>query len=179
MIRKKKVREPSIREAVKKLCPDLKKEDLITAFRFNLDPEIPGKRLDGIAVADRENLTLYVDGNIDKRIPLSDTLEFKTENGVGTVFSIYKTADNVEHLLCIADMKCAKLMIDSVKLLNRICERGIGYYDIIKKHRKDIPEGEILGGRGVCPKCGRPLPRGSEKCPRCTSKFKTVKGFGE
>lgn len=174
MIRKKKKREPNIREIVKKLCPELKKEDFITAFRFNLDPNIPGKRLDGVVVADRANVTVFADGKECEKIALSDISEYRTENGVGTIFVSYKLKNGEEILLCLGDMKCSKQAIASVKLLNRIAEFGIEYYDKIKARRKDRQEGDLIGERGVCSKCGRPLPRGSEKCPRCTSKFKTL-----
>lgn len=172
--RKKRDREPSVMDAVKKLCPDLKKDDLIAAFGYNLDPFVPGKRCDGIVVADRENIILFLDGKKEKRISLSEISELKSENGVGTIFVSYKLNDGSEYLLCIGDMKCSKRAIGAVKQINRIKERGFEYYDKTKKNSKGISDQEQLGGGRVCPKCGRPFPRGSDKCPRCTSKFKTL-----
>lgn len=167
--RKKREREPSIMDSVKKLCPDLRRDDVIAAFGFNLDPLIPGKHRDGVFVADRENITLFVDGKESAKIALSDITELKTENGVGTIFASYKLEDGSEHLLCVGDMKCSKAVIEAVKRINRIKERGIEYYDKTKnKHTNRI------GGREVCSKCGRPFAKGSEKCTHCTGKLKSL-----
>ncbi len=172
--RKKKKSEPSVMDAVKKLRPDLKKEDLVTAFSFNLDPVVPGKRRDGVVIVDRDSLILFLDGKEENRFALSEISELKTENGVGTIFVFCKLNDGAEQLLCIGDMTCSKKAIESVKQINRIKERGFEYYDKLKNLKKDHSKEDAADDKKVCPKCGRPLPRGSEKCPRCTSKFKTL-----
>ena len=172
--RKKRKRGPSIMDDVKKLCPNLNKEDIIAAFRFNLDNSTVGLRRDGVVIADRETIRSFTDGNESLKLCWSDISELKTENGVGTIFVSYKLNDGSEHLMCIGDMKCAKEAIESVKRINRVKERGLEYYDRIKNQRKELPKGYSLGEKAICSKCGRPLPKGTEKCPRCSSKFKTL-----
>lgn len=172
--RKKTVVRRDIMASVKKLCPELDEDDLLAAFSFNLDRDKAALRRDGLVVIDRECVTVFVDEKEDVRIPLSSVEELRTENGVGTIFVSCKLKDGCECLLCVGDMKCSKRAIGSVKRVNRVLERGFEYYDKIKKQLKDRSDVDEVGGRRACPKCGRPLPRGSETCPRCVSKFKTL-----
>ena len=170
--RKKGDRAPSVFEDLKRLCPDKNKDDIIAVFRFNLDPITPSMRRDGVFLADREAITIFIDGKEESRILLSDIKEFKSDSGVGTVFVSCLMNDGAYKLLCICDMKGSKWVIDAVKRLNRVKEHGLEYFDRMKK-RHGGHGGH--GGEGViCPKCKRPLPRGSEKCPRCASKIKTI-----
>ena len=171
--RKKGDRVPSVFEDLKRLCPDKNKDDIIAVFRFNLDPTTPSLRRDGVFLADREGITIFIDGKEESRLLLSDIKEFKTDNGVGTVFVSCVMNDGSYRLLCICDMKGSKRVIDAVKRLNRIKEHGLEYFDKMKKRLGG--RSEDYGGEGrICPKCKRPLPRGSEKCPRCASKLKTL-----
>ena len=164
---------PSVFEDLKRLCPDKNKDDIIAVFRFNLDPTTPSLRRDGVFLADREGITIFIDGKEESRLLLSDIKEFKTDNGVGTVFVSCVMNDESYRLLCICDMKGSKRVIDAVKRLNRIKEHGLEYFDKMKKRLGG--RSEDYGGEGrICPKCKRPLPRGSEKCPRCASKLKTL-----
>lgn len=165
-------RKPDVYDKLRKIFPDSKRGDYIVAFEFNLHHEIPGKIVEGIVVADRECVTTYLDGVEVNKIKISDVKSFKSDNGVGTIFVSYALHDESEHLLCIGDMSCSKRAIDAVKQLNRIIEFGIEYHDKLRARQKE--KGESLGERKVCSKCGRPLPRGSEKCPRCTNKFKNL-----
>ena len=165
-------RKPDVYDKLRKIFPDSKREDYIVAFEFNLHHKIPGKIVEGIVVADRECVTTYLDGVEVNKIKISDVKSFKSDNGVGTIFVSYALHDESEHLLCIGDMSCSKRAIDAVKRLNRIIEFGIEYHDKLRARQKG--KGESLGERRVCSKCGRPLPRGSEKCPRCTNKFKNL-----
>lgn len=158
-------------EKLKKIYPDIKKEDVVSVITFDLHPEKAGVRVDGIIFVDREHVNVIVDGAVLRKIPLESIESFNTDNGVGTVFASYTLKSGEVHLLCIGTMSCAKRMIGSVKMLNRIVDRGFEYYDNMKSKGG-------AGGfehRGRCPKCGRPLPRGSQKCPRCVSKLTTIK----
>lgn len=174
--RRKRKSGPSLFEKIKKLRPDIEKDSIVTLFAFDLDPEIPGKRVDGVVLADREYLSVFIDGNETKRIRIEEISEIKTVAGVGTLLAHYTLkSDSSTHLLCIGRMSCSKKMTDGVKLINRIIEHGIEYFDRMRSHMKDRGGFNAEGGRPHCPKCGRPLPRGSEKCPRCVSKLTTLK----
>ncbi len=173
--RKKRKAGVSLLEKARKICPNLQKENIVALFAFDLHPELPGKKVDGIVLSNRESVSVIMDGTVIAKINISDIESIRTDNGVGTVFASYTLKeDNSTHLLCLGSMSCAKRMIESVKTLNRIAERGMEYYDKMKARGKSgaFDQSET---RGKCPKCGRPLPRGSEKCPRCVSKMTTLK----
>ena len=173
--RKKRKVGVSLLEKTKKIYPNIQKENIVALFAFDLHPELPGKKVDGIVLSDRESVSVIMDGTVIAKINISDIESIKTDNGVGTVFASYTLKeDNSTHLLCLGSMSCAKRMIESVKTLNRISERGIEYYDKMKKLSAGVGF-DAAENRGRCPKCGRPLPRGSEKCPRCVSKMTTLK----
>ena len=73
MIKKKKgTPRPSVYDKVKKLRPELAREDIVAMFTFDLDAEIPSFKRDGVAVADREELTLFYNGEAVEKIKLSD-----------------------------------------------------------------------------------------------------------
>ena len=159
-------------EKIKKIYPDIQKENMISAFSFDLHPEIAGKRVEGIVFADREAINVIIDGEVVSKVPFCDVESFKIDNGVGTVFASYTLKSGESYLLCIGTMSCSKRMVGSVKMLNRIVERGFEYYDKMRARGGAFGN---LEHRSRCPKCGRPLPRGSEKCPRCVSKLETIK----
>lgn len=171
---RKKSNKTSIMQKVKKLCPQLEREDIVVALEYKLHPDIPWEKCDGLVIADREELRVYLNGEMTEAVKLCDVEEFKSDNGVGTVFmSFRKKSDGSMHLLCIGDMSSSKAIIAAVKRLNRIIERGIDYYDKMRS-RNNLEDSEV-GGRRICSKCGRPMPRGSEKCPRCSGKLNNLK----
>lgn len=163
-------------EKIKKLCPELSRDDLVTFWSYDLHPEIPGKTVDGFVVADRSHIIIYLDCEEIERIKIDDLASVKTDNGVGTMFVSYELkSDNSVHLLSVCDMPHAKRAMLSVKLLNRIIEHGWDYYEKIRARRKNRDIEEEADIRRFCPKCHRPIPRGSQKCPRCQGKADTVK----
>lgn len=175
--RKNKKIKPSVFERVKKLCPELDKRDIVAAFTYNLDSTVPGKRRDGIIVADKAKIRVFCDDIEIECIPLDDVVVLKTENGVGTVFVLCELKSGESRLLCLMDMSCSKRAIASVKIINRLLEHGIEYFEKIKanRHAQGKSEQENFGERRFCPKCGRPLPKGSSTCPRCVGKLKILK----
>ena len=175
LFHKKRKRRISLVEKAKKLRPELKREDTVAVFGFDLDSEIPGKRVDGIVIVDRETLTVYKDGAETHAVRIDELSEVSTYNGVGTIFASYTLKSGETHLLCVGRASCSRRMIEGIKILARVLEHGIEYYDKLRAHRKNRGDFDGDGNRPICPKCGRPLPRGSEKCPRCISKFATVK----
>ena len=168
--RKKRV---SLFQKVKAVCPDMERDDLVAAFEYNLHPDIPGKLCKGIVVADREEVKVFMDEKLTHSVKISDVKTFILDNGVGTFFVSYeKKTDGSKILLCVGNMSTSRTAMSSVKRLNRIIERGLEYYDKMRSSAKN--DDENVGGRKVCPKCGRPMPRGSEKCPRCQGRFKSI-----
>jgi len=171
MKKNKKDVKPPIFEKLKRLCPHLEKDDIVAFFEYNLHPEIPGKVCDGVVVADRQNITVYEDGQAVNKISFDDVESFRSDNGVGTVFVSYRSKiDKKDYLICICDMSHSKRVIHSVKLLNRIIEHGFEHYDKMRaKGRISFdapPEHGPDGHRGP----GGP---GRRRMPK--NKFKTIK----
>ena len=179
MIRSKKRKgtsEPSLFETAKRLRPDLSRDDVVALLRYDLHPTNPGEKADGIVIVDREYITVFLGGEERRRVRFDDVAAFKTDSGVGMIFVSYELkSDGSAHLLFVTSMTHAKNAIDSAKSLNRIIEYGWEYFDKLKAIRAKNSKSEMLGNRKVCEKCGRPMPRGSSKCPHCTSKLETVR----
>lgn len=179
MIRSKKRKgtsAPSIFEKAKKLRPELSRDDVVALLRYDLHPTKPGEKADGIVIVDRENITVFLNGEETDKIRFDDVAAIKTDNGVGMIFVSYELkSDGSTHLLFITSMTHAKNAIETAKTLNRIIEHGWEYFDKLRAIRAKGTKSETLGNRNVCEKCGRPMPRGSSKCPHCTSKLETVK----
>lgn len=153
-------------EKLKHILPDASPDKALCAFSFNLDPDEPGKRCDGVFYADKTSVKLVTDGKVTFEMPLGEIAEIKTDSGVGCIFISYKLkADGTVHLLCRSDMCSSKQIIHCLKRLNHFLEDG-----------KEIkaPQGENAG-LNRCPKCGRPFRPGSTMCLHCASKKKVVK----
>ena len=175
-IKKKRKSGENLFAKAKKLLPNLQKENIIAVFAFDLHPEISGKRVDGLVIADRETVTVFTDGVETAKLPLVNISSFSVYSGVGTVYVSYVWKnDQTSHMLCIGSMSCYKIVSECVKRLNRIAERGLDYYDRIKESNRGNFSIDCSDGSGRCKKCGRPFPSGSTKCPRCEGKFSALK----
>lgn len=159
-------------EIANKLCPELKKEDLIISFPYNLHPSDPRGRIRGNVIIDRESIRVFADGILTMSIQICDVAELKVEGGVGSCFVSYTLKeDGSEHLLCRSDMSLNKRAISASKKFNRIVKScGFADYDANNEKSKKGKEDE---GSRMCPKCGRPMRRGV--CIHCTNKLKTIK----
>lgn len=159
-------------EQAKKLCPDLKKEDLILIFPYNLHPSDPNGRCKGIVIIDRAHIRIFADDEQTAKIAISDISRINVENGIGSCFVSYTLKDDhSEHLICRADMSLNKRIIAASKKFNRIAKTvGFADYDASTDKYKKIVDDE---GSKRCSKCGRPMRRGV--CTHCTDKLKTVK----
>ena len=159
-------------EIAQKLCPDLKKEDLVLAFAYNLHPSDPDARCKGNVIVDRKSILVFADGILTEKIAVGDVSEIKVDSGVGTCFVSYTLkADNSEHLLCRGDMSVSKKAIGASKKFNRIA-KTVGFTDYNASEDKHKKSTEDEGSK-FCPKCGRPMRRGV--CVHCASKIKTIK----
>lgn len=157
-------------EELKALYPDLKKEDLIASFKYNLHPSVPNVRCKGVVIIDRTFIRVFLDGTEIDKIEIAKVSSLKAESGVGTCSVEYRSKeDDSPHLICRMDMSLGKRVTFITKKFNRIAERGeFETYDVSADKRKG--RGEDEGGR--CSKCGRPLRRGV--CVHCTNKLHTV-----
>ena len=178
--RKKRSNRENLFAKANKLIPNIQKENILAIFSFDLHPEIPNKRVDGLVIADREYISVYMDGSETAKLARDDISSLNIYNGVGTVYVSYTLCgDDSTHLLCIATMACHKRANEGVKRLNRIFERGLDYYDRVKARSGGGHAMDFSSGGGTCPKCGRPLSGGSTKCPRCDGKLSALKRLWE
>lgn len=167
----KKEQKPTILDTINLLCPELKRDDIVAAFTYNLHPDIPGKVCDGVVVVDREKLSVFIDGQENCCIALCEIASLKYDGGVGTFFVSYELkADHSLHLVCIGDMKHARRAMYNVKLINRLLEHGFEHYDRMRARglmRFDSEEAES-------PKRPEPPRRfGGPRMPK--DKMKTIK----
>lgn len=120
----------SIKDLVSELCPDLKYEDTVAAFAYDLHPEIPGRVCDGAVIVDRKHLHLFLDRSEIVQIAIDDIASLKYDSGVGSFFVSYELKqDHSMHLLCLGDMKYSKGAMYNVKLLNRVIEHGFEHFN--------------------------------------------------
>lgn len=140
-------------------------EEVLLLVAFNLDREIPGKRVDGLCVFTAGDCHVYTDG------VLTDT--FRMECGgrcrmvaeIGSVFAEYLSPDGTPHLILRADNRMRREIGAGMKFVDRAVEFG----------EKLSPSDAPRVTEEVCPKCQSPYPPGSHVCPACTGKGKTLK----
>ncbi len=157
--------------SLQELCPNIKKEDIILSFQYDLHPSEPCGVCKGMVVADKHDLIVFRDGKETEKIPLSDISAVKVELGVGTCVVHYELkADNSVHMLCRMTMSHSKKAIAASKRFKRIAD-GVGFdkYDEKADKRKGADEVDSK----ICPKCGRMLRGGV--CTHCTNKLQTLK----
>ena len=106
----------------------IREEDVLLAYGFDLLPDDSRKRCDGIAVLLKDRYLLYTDSKQVLSLPLDQVKEFVFRQGIGCVFTEYKDKDDVEHLLCRADMQYLNTFAAVIKEMNRHLEdKGIHY----------------------------------------------------
>ncbi len=132
-------------------------EGAIDLFAYNLPPD-GSCHIDGcIAVFDHSLECLDASG-IAFTLRTDEVEQFRLSQGVGCVFLEYVRKDGEEGILCRADMELKLLFAAVVKRLNAHLEGAAYRADYDARVRR------------ICEKCGRPLPSGSDICPRCAAK---------
>lgn len=127
------------------------------AFIYNLHPEAPKERCDGIVTFDAQALRIIRDGKVVQTVSCADISELVTDMGVGCVFLSCRKRDGSVHLLCRSDFEFSKSIIKNARRLNHYFEDG-----------KMPPMADDKSNK--CPKCGRPFKEGSEICVHCSDK---------
>ncbi len=144
--------------------PSLQKESILVFAASNLDPLVPNKTAKCFLILCEDGLHLYRDGACASLIPLDEIEEVKCRNGVGCVFVEYKNKEGAPILLARADARLEGALGGAVRKIN--------HYLV---HRDRTFQGLSRKGSRVCPRCGRPIPKGSASCLRCASKKKALK----
>ena len=151
---KKKKKSPSAEALLKKWDPTVKDRPYLDILLYNYRPEKDRYvRVKGIVLLYEKELVLYEDGKKLGAVPLDGA-----EEAV-----LYVSASNVQlalrkgethTLIASADMKYKKRFGAFAQALSDYLEKGV--------YKK--PEAR---SQGVCPKCGRPLKPGSDRCAHC------------
>ena len=109
---------------IRKLYPDMQKQDVLMLVSYCLDPVVPNRRCKGAVLADREWIYVIKDDVEMQRVAICDVESIMTDLGVGTSFVSVKMKSGEYRLLCRTDMAESKRAIREVKRFNRVIERG-------------------------------------------------------
>lgn len=150
---------------VKRLEPDLGEERLVEVFLTNLDPSEPNRHRRVVNILSFEELHVWVDDVLVLREKTENIESAAMVTGVGCEFAEYVRKSDGEHV-CFArgDGRYYNMIAKAVKRINHYLRHG------------DTDFSRMEAGRdAVCPKCGKPYPRGTSTCPRCASKSKALR----
>ena len=155
---------PRLLQELKKWDPDVCEDRLVLLFAANLDPLLPQKKVKTIVMVGYDELRVYTDGEITHRVAIDAVTELKMLSGVGCVFAEYERREDGEHVLIArADGRYFSAIAQSVKRINHYLRT------------KDLDFSHVTAPLGrLCPKCGKPFPRGTQVCPRCSPKRKLL-----
>lgn len=154
----KEKRKKSINEAVQKSADN----DILFKFNFNLDFE-NRDRVGAIAVTKEWIFKATESADSEEKSPaiverfrISDYREFAVRRNIGCV-SLEAVSDNDTVELCRSDMTEAGVITDAARALNSMLEGA------------DSPDFkvEFNAGKKLCPKCKKPLKKGSTLCSHC------------
>ncbi len=155
---------PRLLQELKKWEPDVREEELVLLFSANLDVTLPQKKVHAIIALGTDELRVYTDGEITHRVATDEIAEMKMIQGVGCVFVEYARKSDGEHVLFArADGRYQASLSQNVKRVNHYIRSGTMDFS-----RVTAPLGRL------CPKCGKPYPRGTQVCPRCSPKRKLL-----
>lgn len=150
---------------LKKWVPDICEDQIVELVGSNLDLYEPGKRIKSITVVREDSICLYTDGAMILEERLENVEKLQIIQGVGCVFAEYVKKGSGEHILFArADSRYQSTLGAFVKRVNYFLRSGDKNFSKLKQE----------SGK-VCPKCGKPFPKGSHTCPKCVSKKKALK----
>lgn len=111
-------------DEIKKLYPELDKNDISLLIPYGLDPDEPSVRCRGAVFADRSCVFVIKDGEEVMKIAVGNVEKLFADSGVGSCYVSVKLKNGEYQMLCRTDMSEAKGAIRSIKQFNRILERG-------------------------------------------------------
>ena len=147
-------------EEARRVLPELSEEDAVDVLLSNLDPLEPHKQVHCVSIFTKETLYVYRDGERIVEEPMENVESFSVLNGIGCVFVEYERKSDGEHVIFArGDSRRQSQMAQAVKRANHFLRY------------RDTDFSRFQKGEGrICPKCGKPYPRGTHTCPRCASK---------
>ncbi len=155
---------PRLLRELQKLDPIPDPEQVVTAVRANLPLDGSDSHTDTLLVFLHDELRVYIDGKLTHSEKNEKIERFQSIAGVGCVFVEYERKDDGEHVMIArADSRYRGVIGQGVKRANHYLRFG----------NRDFSRFSDASGR-LCPKCGKPFPRGTQTCPRCASKKKVL-----
>ncbi len=156
---------PNVLAVLKKLDPTVEEASLVAVTAANLDLLEPNKHVKTVVAAYLQELRVYTDEELVLCEPMENITSVKLRVGVGCVFAEYvRKSDGETVLFARADSKYQNAFGYFIKCLTHY----LRYHDL------DFSRFTGMAGK-ACPKCGRPYPRGTATCPRCSSKKKALR----
>ena len=128
--------------------------DTLLLLSFELDPEQPGKKVDGFCVFTADACTVYTDGKETDRFSVSRGGRYRMVSEIGGVFVEYLSPEGNYHFVCRAGQRYRNELGLGVKFLNRVVEYG---EQLTFSDAPAVPD-------AVCPKCGAQYPSASSVC---------------
>ncbi len=154
---------PRLLSILKAWDPEVREEELVDVINTNLHLLHTREKVKSILSVSKSYLTVYTDEKVTHRIPTESLESIKLNSGVGCVTLEYRCHGQDEPVLIgRADNRY-------LTQLNRWAKR-INHY--IRYRNTDFSR-ISAGEETICPKCGKPFPKGSHVCPRCVSKKQT------
>lgn len=131
-------------------------EDYLFSLPFNLYSK--SKKVNGHLCVTREEMQVYVDGELKETIKFDEYEEYACEQLVGCSMMVGRRNDVTEKYICAFTQDNFFAFAEVCKLLNHYLTTGV----LFEKSDTDEP---------TCPKCHMPLD-GYAECPYCASKLK-------
>ena len=150
-------------ERAHKLQPDLKHEEVVSLWEYNLDREAPRGLKDGFVLISDQALTVYENNEIVISEPMENIKEFRFQAGVGCVFAEYVNKNGESFLISRASSSHKTRIATAIKAAN--------HYFLFGSHAFE----KYFPAANVCPKCGRAYRQGSETCLNCIDTTRAAK----
>ncbi len=156
--------DPRLLDELKKYEPNIDAEELVFLGASNLDLSEPDRHTKTLIVFSKTALRVYVDGIVSMEEPLKSLDGIGITLGVGCVFAHYtRKSDQKTVLFARADARYQYPLGKMVSLVNHYIKHG------------SLQNAQLSNtGERICPKCGKPYPKGAHTCPRCASKKKAI-----
>ena len=150
-------------ERAHKLQPELKHEEVVSLWEYDLDREAPRGLKNGFVLISDQALTVYENNEIAISEPMENIKEFRFQAGVGCVFAEYVNKSGESFLISRASSSHKTRIATAIKAAN--------HYFLFGSHAFE----KYFPAANVCPKCGRAYRQGSETCLTCIDTTKAAK----
>ena len=150
-------------ERAHKLQPELKHEEVVSLWEYDLDLEAPRGLKDGFVLISDKTLTVYENNEITICEPMDNIKEFRFQAGIGCVFAEYVNKNGESFLMSRASSSHKTRIATAIKAAN--------HYFLFGSHAFE----KYFPAANVCPKCGRAYRQGSETCLNCIDTTRAAK----